>query len=99
MGLPTLSERESILRVHISHMKIHPKTSVGEVCKKMAHDCEGFSGADLSQLVRAAAARSMTISSHSQVDLQHFIDSKKYDIPVPSSEENLAHRLKQWRPF
>ena len=98
VGLPSLSERESILRVHVSNMRIHSTTSVGEISKKMAHDCKDFSGADLSQLVRAAAARCMTSPSDCQVKMQHFIDAKKYDIPNASSEEYLVRRLKQWRP-
>jgi len=97
VGLPTLSERESILRVHINNMKINPAIS-DDIAKRMAHDCEGFSGADLSQLVRAAAARCMMISPSSQVEMQHFIDAKKYDITDSSSEENLVCRLKRWRP-
>lgn len=78
-------------------MEVHPSTSVDEICQKMAQECVGFSGADVSNLVRAAAIRCM-LSSYSQVKMQHFIDAKIHDVIRPSSDQNLVQRLKQWRP-
>lgn len=97
MGLPTLSERESILKVHVNQMKIHPSSSVEKICQTMAELCEGFSGADLSNLVRAAAIRCI-LSHESHVNIQHFLDTKQYDFSQSSSDSNLLHRLSKWKP-
>lgn len=97
VGLPTCPEREAILKVHVDQMKIDPSTSVDEICKQMAKECIGFSGADLSNIVRAAAIRCM-LASQSQVTMQHFVEAKKHDVIHPSSDQNLVNRLLQWRP-
>jgi len=97
VGLPTLLEREAILRVHVSQMNLHCDTDVSEICQKMAIACIGFSGADLSALVRAAAIRCMNTSG-SLIEMQHFIDARKFDVIQPSSDESLVNRLEHWKP-
>ena len=66
VGLPNLDERKSILKVHMSRMLIYcppgddMKQSVENLCHVLATKCEGFSGADLEALCRAAAVRCLS---------------------------------------
>ena len=78
-------------------MKIHPNSSVKKISQTMAKLCEGFSGADLSNLVRAAAIRCI-LSRESHVSIQHFLDTRQHDFNQPSSDSNLLRRLSKWKP-
>ncbi len=95
--LPTLLERLEILKVHVSKMRLSEELDVDGICKRLAAECEGYSGADLSNLVRAAASRCIH-SSHAQVKLEHFIEAKRFDVTQPSSNANLVARLDHWKP-
>ena len=79
-------------------MKLDSDTvSVEDICKKMAKESKGFSGADLSNLVRSASVRCM-LSSECQVTMKHFEGARKYDVIEPSSDQNLINLLKKWKP-
>ena len=51
VGLPTLSSRGEILRVHTSRMPLAPDVSLA----KLAESTDGYSGAELAALCREAA--------------------------------------------
>ena len=113
VGLPTLSERESILRVHMNKMKLNLGNDVvdlvmmvNKICAKMAKMCDGFSGADLAAVCRAAAvkclnergdASSSSSTSIIGVEERHFLDAIANDV-TQSSSKDLVDRLLKWRP-
>lgn len=78
-------------------MKLAQNCDVDQICRNLASECKGYSGADLSNLVRAAASRCVQ-SSQAKVKLEHFLDAKKFDVVQPSSDVNLVSRLNQWKP-
>jgi len=96
IGLPNLDERLLIFQVHLRKMKLDPSSSLEEVSRKMAVACDGFSGADISNLVRAAAIRCI-LACRSHVQLQDFIDAKNDDICQPSSNPKLLKQLNEWK--
>ena len=101
VGLPKQSDRESILRVHVERMKLHENTSVEEVCKYLAAETHGFSGADLAALVRSAAVRCLNDANFDNmqgVKLHHFKDARHVDMVKPTSNKELVGRLLHWRP-
>ena len=97
MRIPTLLERHAILKVHVNKMKLSDECDLDEICNFMASECEGYSGADLSNLARAAVCRCIS-SSCSEVKLDHFIEAKRFDVTQPSSDVNLISRLNNWKP-
>jgi SpoVK/Ycf46/Vps4 family AAA+-type ATPase len=101
VGLPTERERESILQVHVQRMKLSSSTDVIEICKTMAQETVGFSGADIAALVRSAAVRCLNETSTMEgngVEMRHFLDARKFDLTEPSSNNTLVEKLLKWRP-
>lgn len=101
VGLPNANERESILRLHISRMKIRGGTKVAEdLCKSLADETEGFSGADLEALCRAAAVRALLDMEENpkeaEVQETHFQIARERDVHA-SSDAELVERLLAWR--
>jgi ATP-dependent 26S proteasome regulatory subunit len=96
VGLPNVNDREEILRVHVSRMKLAPHSPADEICKSLAELCLGYSGADLAALCRSAAVRCLT-SGKGAVEKQHFIDARTHDA-VCSSNETLVKRILAWQP-
>ena len=104
VGLPTIEERESILFVHIQHMKIAGDSGARKVlCQSLAKRTGGFSGADLAALCRAAAIRTLMESStmenpeESEIKETHFIKALELDVKA-SSDDKLVQRLLAWKP-
>jgi len=70
VGLPDVKDREAIMRVHVGRMTISKakcKTKeavIDNICKEMARETDGFSGADLAGLCRAAAVRCLNEGSN-----------------------------------
>ncbi len=95
--LPTYNERISILQVHMRSLKLVNGSNVDNISRILATECEGYSGADLSNLVRAAASRCLK-SPEDYVNLEHFLEAKRFDVVKPSSDASLLSRLKQWKP-
>jgi ATP-dependent 26S proteasome regulatory subunit len=101
VGLPTLAERESILLVHISRMKISGgDDAVKQLCASLASRSAGFSGADLAALCRAAAIRTLMGTANpkeAEVEESHFLQALEYEVDA-SSDDELVQRLLAWRP-
>ncbi|KAL3944934.1 MAG: hypothetical protein SGBAC_000968 [Bacillariaceae sp.] len=101
VGLPKPNERESILRVHISRMKIKGGADTMEkLCRTLADATKGFSGADLEALCRSAAVRALMDMDATQNDLEltetHFEKALVQDVHA-SSDAELVGRLLTWR--
>lgn len=101
VGLPTLTERESILKVHTSRMKIQVKgdpDSLQGLCRSIADSTDGFSGADLAALCRAAAIRTLSDRrDNCWVEEKHFLDALDTDVRA-SSDNGLVARHLTWKP-
>jgi len=109
VGLPTALERKSILKVHVSRMKLHHHNNIREhdlldtqnkICAQMADQCDLFSGADLAALCRAAAVRCLRENYQNDnnnyfVEERHFDEAKDLDVN-PSSDQSLVNRLIKW---
>jgi ATP-dependent 26S proteasome regulatory subunit len=97
VGLPTLKERVSILRVHVKRMKLvsTERDYVERICKTLAEECDGFSGADLAALCRAAAVKCLSKGGQ-QIEDHHFYEAR--DGFTPSCGPEMAQRLANWRP-
>lgn len=98
VGLPSLLERKSILQVHIGRMRLHSGDnidSINELCEELSVLTEGFSGADIAALCRAAAVRAF--GEEISVEGYHFKNALKFDV-FPSSDDSLVKRLRLWRP-
>ncbi len=78
-------------------MKLHSSTSIEEISEKIASESEGFSGAELSNLVRAAAVRCILLGK-THVETQHFLETKQKDFSQPTSNQKLLQQLKAWKP-
>ena len=97
VGLPDLEEREEILRLHSCNMKLAASERVDQICKSMASMSQGFSGADLAALCRAAAVRCLSKGDdEGGIREAHFKEAFMYDI-VPSSDEHLIQRISSWK--
>ena len=96
VGLPSQNERESILNVHMSKMRIlgGPSTQL-LLSKRLAEKTNGFSGADLSALCRAATVRCLLENSE-WVQERHFV--KELEDTIGSSNADLVMRNKNWKP-
>jgi SpoVK/Ycf46/Vps4 family AAA+-type ATPase len=100
VGLPSLSERKSILQVHIEKMRVRGSGNVDTIrklCEELSILTEGFSGADIAALCRAAAVRALGQGEGISVEENHFQDALKLDV-FPSSNDALVKRLNIWRP-
>eukprot|EP00980_Cylindrotheca_fusiformis_P004457 scaffold953_cov141-Cylindrotheca_fusiformis.AAC.1 len=97
VGLPTISERESILSVHLCHMQICGGDAAGKrLCARLANKTAGFSGADLAALCRGAAIRTL-MDNTPEVEESHFLQALTHDVRASSNDE-LVRRLMAWRP-
>lgn len=99
VGLPMLEERVSILYVQIARMRLasNESASVERLCQTLAEECDGFSGADLAALCRAAAVRCLAdCGMNGRIEERHFREALKGC--TPSCGVDLATRLKMWRP-
>ena len=97
VGLPSVAERKSILQVHIGNMRFRDgenADSIDKLCEELSILAEGFSGADIAALCRAAAVRAL--GEEISVEGYHFRDALNIDV-FPSSDEVLVKRLRQWR--
>jgi SpoVK/Ycf46/Vps4 family AAA+-type ATPase len=101
VGLPTDTERESILLVHIGRMRVRGRDDSAVLkllCKNIAGKTAGFSGADLAALCRAAAIRALIdVGDDGEIEERHFIEALYKDLRA-SSDDNLVQRLLKWGP-
>ena len=107
VGLPTFEERRTILKIHLSRMRIFPSsvTAMDKIIMAMAAVCKGFSGADLEALCRAAAVRCLRESEVTStcveakqlfVEDKHFQQARLHDVQN-TSDVLLVKKLIKWR--
>ena len=106
VGLPTASERGEILTVLLQDMRLENDTRDEAFVKELAEATEGFSGADLAALCRAAASKCLNESEISAptagmdlpfVSTDQFRRALREDVR-PSSSHALVRRLNDWKP-
>jgi SpoVK/Ycf46/Vps4 family AAA+-type ATPase len=99
VGLPDLEERVSILTVHLCRMRLASSDNafVERICRSLADEAEGFSGADLAALCRAAAVRCLNEHGSSGIVKERHFHEALIDFK-PSCSANLAEQLSTWRP-
>ena len=99
VGLPDLEERVSILTVHLCRMRLASSDNafVERICRSLADEAEGFSGADLAALCRAAAIRCLNEHGSSGIIKERHFREALIDFK-PSCSANLAEQLSTWRP-
>lgn len=95
VGLPDMADRSSILQLHIGRMKLDDSVGVPSLCKHLAMQTIGFSGADLAALCRAAAVRCLS-EGKLKVQEGHFHGALREDVK-PSSDQSFLHRIEQWK--
>jgi SpoVK/Ycf46/Vps4 family AAA+-type ATPase len=97
VGLPSESDREAILNVHIDRMRIQGgNDAVPAISKYVAQKTEGFSGADLTDLCKSAAIRAL-VEKSVLVEERHFYDEIQKNAGGSSNSE-LVLRNAAWRP-
>ena len=100
VNLPNHTERISILQLLIRKMKtsLHSDSIDYQhaLLVQIAQKTDGFSGADLAALCRAAAIRCLLEQSE-YVKEHHFLDVF-YDGLKASSSRSLVKKIEQWRP-
>jgi SpoVK/Ycf46/Vps4 family AAA+-type ATPase len=96
VGLPDAEERKAILALYMGRMKMDAAIDIATYCDRLSKRLDGFSGADLSALCRAAAMRCLVEGSQS-INEEHF-DAVLNEGFAASSSRALVERIKQWRP-
>jgi SpoVK/Ycf46/Vps4 family AAA+-type ATPase len=99
VGLPDLDERKTILRLYVQRMKTDIGTStraLDDFCNEIAKRIDGFSGADISALCRAAAMECLLEQSQCVTE-KHFYGVLSSGF-IASSSVSLVERIKMWRP-
>jgi transitional endoplasmic reticulum ATPase len=99
VGLPSVEDRVSILRLHIGKMKMRAAEDVDDLertCVALADCTLGFSGADLAALCRAAAVRCL-LENGEYVEERHFIEVQEGGLTA-SSSTYLVERIRRWNP-
>jgi SpoVK/Ycf46/Vps4 family AAA+-type ATPase len=99
VGLPDLDERKTILRLYVQRMKTDIDASAGGVdafCDDIARIIDGFSGADISALCRAATMECL-LEQAQCVTEKHFHEVLSSGFKA-SSCKSLVERIKLWRP-
>ena len=95
VGLPNTQERLSILKLCIGKMKT-PFGYSGEledICKELAGQTDGFSGADLAAMCRSAAVQCL-LENCDSVEEKHF--KSALQVCHGSSSVELVERIKRW---
>ena len=100
--LPSKQERISILGLHIRRMKwtvANDSPVLDLICEKIAARTEGFSGADLATLCRAAAVRCLLedLEDGASMEERHFTQAQENGVSASSSGD-LVERIRQWSP-
>ena len=93
VGLPSQTERNDILMVHTSKMRL--SGSQASLCALLSKKTSGFSGAELSALCRAAAVRCL-VENSDRLEERHFL--KELEVVKGSSNAELVERNRQWKP-
>jgi ATPase family associated with various cellular activities (AAA) len=91
VDLPDAGEREAILRIHLALRKQDP-VALGIELGKVAAACDGFSGAELEQVVIVALLRSL--QEHKALDSQLLLDEIAATVPLSVSRHEDIERLR-----
>jgi SpoVK/Ycf46/Vps4 family AAA+-type ATPase len=108
VGLPSGVERKAILDLHLQTMPIdNTDLLLQRLADDLAGRTNGFSGADLASLCRAAAVQCLLDDDDDQknaaenssllVQKRHFETVLKEKIVGPSSDAELVARIEAWR--
>jgi ATP-dependent metalloprotease FtsH len=87
-SLPTIKEREDILKIHLKNKKYNQSISISYLAKKTV----GFSGAKLEFFVNSAGIKSLE-KNHDYIEMDDFIEAYEditlgHALPEMSQEEN-----------
>lgn len=99
VGLPSVQDRVSILRLHMGRMKMKLGEDVHHLertCVNLAECTQGFSGADLAALCRAAAVRCL-LENGEYVEERHFVEAQEHGLAASSSRD-FVERIRLWNP-
>jgi SpoVK/Ycf46/Vps4 family AAA+-type ATPase len=100
VNLPNLDDRISILRLHTQRMKTSFQSEsierVTSFLTTLAQSTDGFSGADLAALCRAAAIRCL-VEQAKLVQENHFFNALDEGLKA-SSSVSLVKQIEKWRP-
>ena len=96
VNLPNHDDRINIIQLLLRKMKTSLHSNSDSFLEQTAHKTNGFSGADLAALCRAAAIRCLLEQSDS-VKENHFLDALDDGIKA-SSSKSLVNKIEQWRP-
>jgi SpoVK/Ycf46/Vps4 family AAA+-type ATPase len=97
VNLPNITERISILRIHVDRMKTGFSQSPTAFLEEIARRTKGFSGADLAALCREAAVLCLEEEGSEQVEEKHFLEALANGIE-PSSSASLVKKITEWHP-
>jgi SpoVK/Ycf46/Vps4 family AAA+-type ATPase len=95
VALPSFEERKAILRLRIGKMKhnLADDNAMIALCSRLSEDTDGFSGADLVSLCRAAAIEALR-------DGNSFVRADDYDKALldtrASTSKSTLNRLERW---
>jgi SpoVK/Ycf46/Vps4 family AAA+-type ATPase len=95
VAAPTLVERVSILRMTIDEMQhgLSSDQDLLDLCEELGGGTEGFSGADLVGLCRAAAVEALKIGRDHLVPDDYLIARRTIAASTP---QNVVTRVRQW---
>jgi SpoVK/Ycf46/Vps4 family AAA+-type ATPase len=99
VDLPTLNERSEILKLHLTRRLQHPEV-IGDfvvddtTLKQMAHDTEGFVGAELEQVVISGLFEAFY--EDRCILLKDFERAIRLTVPLSITQAEQIHQLREW---
>lgn len=90
VSLPTPTERVDILRTIVRNLSI----DFSEDLRKLAEDCEGFSGADMGSLLRRAGYNA--IRRHDTIKFEDFVAAKPFIQPSVTDLKKYEKFRRDW---
>lgn len=94
VDLPSLQDREEILRIQSLQMNLDPGIETEALIKRIAMLTDSYSGADLAALCRASAVQCLR-ESHQFIREEHFLSA--LDGRTASQNEALVRRIQKWK--
>lgn len=91
VNLPSALERGEILRTLVRHLPIE----FSEDLRKLAEDCEGYSGADMGSLLRRAGY--IAIKRRDTIQFEDFVAAKQVIRPSVSDMKKYEKIRREWR--
>lgn len=96
VDLPTLNEREEIFRIHISKPREeHGGRNIEDFdLHKLASKSEGFSGAEIEQIVIAALFTAF--KNNEELQQKHIMSAISESVPLSKTMKEQINYLRQW---